>query len=151
MVDFYVACQIITLGLYNRYFTKDLVSIVEMLISQENNSKWTIIVVLSHIQILIIEMLVMLVWGKMSLLVKPGLPIWNKRSLKYWQYKVWVRVSECSPDRSLGGPPLHIVLRQNVWFPLQHFLLSQRDSNNFFPPLLTQQSLLHIPHTLLSS
>lgn len=64
MVDFYFAYQIITLGLYNRYFTKDLVSIVEMLISQENNSKWTIIVVLSNIQILVIEMLVELVWGK---------------------------------------------------------------------------------------
>lgn len=64
MVDFYFAYQIITLGLYNRYFTKDLVSIVEMLISQENNSKWTITVVLSNIQILVIEMLVELVWGK---------------------------------------------------------------------------------------
>lgn len=106
MVDFYFAYQIITLGLYNRYFTKDLVSIVEMLISQENNSKWTIIVVLSNIQILVIEMLVELVWGKMGLIVKPGLTIWNKRTLKYWKYKDLARATECSPDRSLGGPTL---------------------------------------------
>lgn len=106
MVDFYFACQITTLGLYNRYFTKDLVSSVEMLISQENKSKWTIIVVLSDIQILVIEMLVELVWGEIILIVKPGLNIWNKRTLKFWKYKDLVRATECSPDRSLGGPTL---------------------------------------------
>lgn len=77
-----------------------------MLISQENDSKWTIIVVWLDIQILVIEMLVELVWGKTSLIVKPGLTIWCKRTLKYWKYEYLVRTKECSPDRSLGGPTL---------------------------------------------
>lgn len=150
MVDFYFACQITTLGLYNRYFTKDLVSIVEMLIPQENNSKWTIIVVLSDIQILVIEMLVELVWGKISLRVNPGLTIWNKRTLKFWKYKDLVRATECSPDRSLGGPTLPCCVETEcLIYPAAHPTDSTRN-NNFFPPLLTQQSLFHILHTLLS-